>query len=568
MKKGPAGNGTLEQQLRLASGLVLIVFVLTHFLNHALGHISLGVMQAGQDLRYAVWHSLPGTVLLYSALFTHVVLALWRTARRGTLHIPKWQAFQLGLGLLIPFFLIRHIMGTRGSEVLYSTYVDYRHELSLLWPGSAIQQSLLLVIVWLHGMIGLHYWLRLHGWYKAVQPTLFALAVAVPLLALTGWIAAAQRLVAEGGTKINATPEQLARLSDYATAGIFLAYGLVGLTVAAYFGLKIWRRFGPMVSIAYIGGRTIKAHKGLTLLEISRLNRIPHMSVCGGRGRCSTCRTLVLAGGETLNEISAAEQGVLKRIHAGPGVRLACQIRPTSDLVVRPLIPSAKPLPPSAIHDRYRWGVERPIGVMFIDMRGFTRLTEGRLPFDVVFILNRYIDGMVRTIRHNGGMVDKVMGDGVMALFGVEVEFQAGLRQALATIVALSEEIDTINRDLANHLDAPLRIGIGLHGGQSILGRIGLDGRSGVESGLTALGDVVNVASRLEAATKEEGAFALVSHDVLATAGMEPTDIGTTRELFVRGRSAPLEVAAISDVTALAEALVAERDSAGIESAA
>lgn len=567
-RKGPAGQGTLEQRLRLASGLVLIVFVLTHFLNHALGHVSLAAMQSGQDLRYSLWHSWPGTAILYTALVVHIVLALWRTARRGTLFIPAWQAVQLTLGLVIPFLLIRHIMGTRGSEILYSTYVDYRHELSLLWPDNAFQQSLLLVIVWLHGMIGLHYWLRLHGWYRALQPALLAVAVAVPLLALTGWIAAAQRLVAEGGTKINATPEQLARLADHAATGIFVFYALVGVTLAAFAAMKIWRRFGPSISIAYIGGRTVKAHKGMTLLEISRTNRIPHMSVCGGRGRCSTCRTLVLAGGETLDEASAAEQSVLKRIHAGPGVRLACQIRPTADLVVRPLIPSGKPLPPSAIHDRYRWGVERPIGVMFLDMRGFTRLTEGRLPFDVVFILNRYIDGMVRTIRANGGMVDKVMGDGVMALFGVETDFPTGLRQALATIVALAEEMETVNKDLANQLDAPLQIGIGLHGGPSILGRIGLDGRSGVESGLTALGDVVNVASRLETATKDEGVFALVSHHVLATAGIEPTEIGATRELLVRGRAAPLSVTAIGNVATLAEALTGERTGGSLDTAA
>src|SRR5690606_34419360 len=278
----------------------------------------------------------------------------------------------------------------------------------------------------------------------------------------------------------------------------------------------------------------------------------------GGRGRCSTCRVHVLTGGENLDPPTPAERAVLKRVEAASGVRLACQIRPRTDLTVRPLIAADRPIPLSAMHDRFRWGVEQAIVVMFVDLRGFTRLTENRLAFDVVFILNRYIDGVVRSVRAKGGMIDKVMGDGVMVLYGVETDYTTAARQGLATVVAIVEELAVINRELESHLDHPLRIGIGLHGGPSILGRVGLDGRAGVASSLTALGDVVNVASRLETATKEEGAVALVSQAVFAAAGVPPEAVGRSLKLAVRGRAAALDAVAIDDVETLRAALAAD----------
>jgi len=195
--------------------------------------------------------------------------------------------------------------------------------------------------------------------------------------------------------------------------------------------------------------------------------------------------------------------------------------------------------------------------VMFIDLRGFTSLSEGKLPFDVVFILNRYVDGVVRIIGKNGGMVDKVMGDGVMALFGVEAPFESGVRAAVATISDLTEELQRVNADLAGHISTPLRVAVGLHGGTAILGRIGLDGKSGVASGLTALGDVVNVASRLEGVSKEENAMAAISSEIIEAAGLQINGNVTRRSVVVRGRQAPLDVICISETDVLRETLSA-----------
>lgn len=554
----PPGAGPLDQRLRLWSGLILSFFAATHFLNHALGNVSLAAMQWGQDLRYELWHSRPGTVLLYGAFLLHIGLSLWKVARRRTFHMSGWEAAQLILGLLIPFLLIPHVIGTRGAEQMFHTYVDYRHALTVLWPGNAVNQSLLLLIVWTHAVIGLHYWLRLRSWYGRLLPYLTVVAIAVPLLALTGWMTAAEREMLLGTARHNFKPGEIEQIYALSFRARLVIYSLITIALAVPIVRHLGERFARGITVSYLGGRSFKVVPGPTLLEISRMKGVPHMSVCGGRGRCSTCRVHVLTGGENLDPPTPAERAVLKRVEAASGVRLACQIRPRTDLTVRPLIAADRPIPLSAMHDRFRWGVEQAIVVMFVDLRGFTRLTENRLAFDVVFILNRYIDGVVRSVRAKGGMIDKVMGDGVMVLYGVETDYTTAARQGLATVVAIVEELAVINRELESHLDHPLRIGIGLHGGPSILGRVGLDGRAGVASSLTALGDVVNVASRLETATKEEGAVALVSQAVFAAAGVPPEAVGRSLKLAVRGRAAALDAVAIDDVETLRAALAAD----------
>ena len=134
------------QTWRLASGLVLFAFVLTHFLNHALGHVSLEAMQQGQGVRRAVWGSWPGTLLLYGAAAVHVGLALWKLVNRRTWRMPPWEAAQIALGLWIPFLAVAHVMTTRGLSAFYGVDPTYALELRLLWPARALMQSLFLLV--------------------------------------------------------------------------------------------------------------------------------------------------------------------------------------------------------------------------------------------------------------------------------------------------------------------------------------------------------------------------------------------------------------------------------------
>ena len=411
------GAGSLRQRLRLASGLVLFAFALTHFLNHAVGIVSLGAMEAVQDVRVAIWESLPGTALLYGAFAVHFVLALARTAARRTLRMPAVDALQLGLGLLIPIFLVDHVVGTRLLEAVFGVRSDYGHVLPRMWPDLALAQTILLVAVWVHGCLGIHQWLKVRPWYRRLRGVLGSLAILVPVLATWGWMEAARRQRLAGGPVEGLPPEAVA----WAMPAIEAADLLWVLAVAAVLGLVVARASGlfapARIEVRYPDGRIVRTAPGATLLEISHAAGVPHASVCGGRARCSTCRTRILWSATPLPPPRPAEEAVLARIGAPPGVRLACQIRPVGDIVVAPLLPARRGAVPAwRSDDPFHFGIERPVAILFVDIRDFTALSERRLPFDVVYLLRDYLETMSRAVARNGGYVDKFIGDAVMAI--------------------------------------------------------------------------------------------------------------------------------------------------------
>ncbi len=350
-------RGDILQKLRLVSGLILFTFVATHLLNHALGIFSVDWMQSVQQWRWVVTRSWPGTIILLGALVTHVGLALYKVAGRANFRLPRWEFLQVALGLSIPFLLLPHIVNTRIAHVFFGVNDIYVYELARLWPASAITQSLLLVIVWVHGCIGIHFWLRLYAPYRRVMPVLLAVAIVVPLAALGGFVVAGRGVAS--AIEVPRVFDSLKNVTHWPTAedGATLAwlrtlsrFEFAGLltVVAASIGWAYFARFvGPKVTIAYTGGPTIKTAQGPTLLEISRMYKVPHASVCGGRARCSTCRVRIDKGAATLPAPVFPEIVTLGGINAPPNVRLACQIRPTGNLVVTRLLKAATTGPES-----------------------------------------------------------------------------------------------------------------------------------------------------------------------------------------------------------------------------
>ena len=225
--------------------------------------------------------------------------------------------------------------------------------------------------------------------------------------------------------------------------------------------------------IGYPDGRFVEVTPGTSVLEASRLAGIPHASVCGGRGRCSTCRVRVRGEIHSIDPPGEDELRVLRRIGARPNVRLACQLRPRGAVEVTPLLPPFAHAADGRRRVDFAQGSEREIAILFADIRGFTALAEGRLPYDVVFVLNRYFAAMGRAVEAAGGRVDKFIGDGVMALFGIESGARAGCREALAAARLMSERLGELNLSLRAELDQPLRIGIGIHAGPTIVGEMG-----------------------------------------------------------------------------------------------
>src|SRR6185295_19547429 len=160
----------------------------------------------------------------------------------------------------------------------------------------------------------------------------------------------------------------------------FLA--LLGLALLVPAVRIVRRAAGARVEVTYRGGPTVRVAAGPTLLEISRMKDVPHASVCGGRARCSTCRVGIESGLQYLPRPGAAEAMTLAGINAPPNVRLACQIRPVRAITVTRLVaPSirvhrkAPPMPDIE-------SSERVLAVLFLDIRGFTSISEARLPFD------------------------------------------------------------------------------------------------------------------------------------------------------------------------------------------
>lgn len=532
---------------RLGSGLVLFAFVLTHYLNHALGHVSVEAMEAFQHVRRGFWRSAPGSFLLFGAAAVHIAFAILRVLRLRTWRIPLWEAAQIAFGFAIPILLAAHFAVTRGLSSSHGVDDTYTVQLRLLWPDLAIKQSLMLLVVWLHAMMGLHHWLKVMPFYNRAKPYLLVLAALIPTLALTGWIEGARDVAA----RTYATPPMTAAqfqagglMIGRAEAGVWIGFALclVGAVVMRLFDL---RRRGPLVT--YPGGRTVRGQAGATLLETSRARGMPHTAVCGGRGRCSTCRVLVVAGLEDLAPPGRLEAEALRRIGAPPAVRLACQIRPEHPIEVRPLI-RMRNIDAVDSAETYRWGVERRVTVLFCDLRGFTSIAERLYPYDSVFLLNRYFDVMSEAILRHGGGVDKFLGDGVMALFGVKPATAAGSRDALHAARAMLAALDDLNKEFAGSLSEPLRMGIGIHMGPAVLGRVG----AGPTMALTALGDSVNVASRLEELTKVYASSVVVSLATLQAARLKIPH-GEVHLAPVRGRQESLEVVAAAHLEGMVE---------------
>jgi len=549
----------VARRLRAASGVVLFAYVLTHLLNHALGLVSIAAMEAGRTWFLALWRNPLGTVLLYGALLTHVTLALRHLYRRQHLRMPAWEATQTALGLAIPVLIAPHIIGTRIEAALFGVHDTYARLLTILWvlsSANAGRQLLVIALAWVHGCIGLHYWLRLRPWYGRVAAPALGVAVLVPVLAGLGFMEAgreATALARDPARRATLLWDGGAPLSDAERATLTgLERGLIAVFVLALGGVataraaraSVQRRRGT-IRLTYPGNRLVSVPPGFSVLEASRQARIPHAAVCGGRGRCSTCRVRVVGPASAAPPPSEDEARLLRRLALPPDVRLACQLRPSGDIAVTPLLPAT-----AAASDAYAGAVQRgreqEITVVFADLRRFTSVAEHRLPYDVVFLLNRYFEAVGGAIARAGGLANQFTGDGVMALFGVNGDPTDGSRPALIGAREIVRAVHALGQSLANDLPEPLRIGIGVHVGPAVVGTMGY----APSLYLTAVGDTVHVASRLEELTKEHDCQLIVSDAVAARAGIDLTGF-PARDITLRNRRDPLKVRIVSDVEAL-----------------
>ncbi len=554
-------RGIGVRQIRLACGLVMFTYLVSHFLNHALGNISMDALADGVYYHTVFWQFLPVAIVFYTAALLHAGLGIWALYQRRQFRWRAIEPLQLVLGLSIPALIIAHIAGVRLGQTLFGhekLYPQVLYAQWVAWPYRILQMYAVLLIAWIHGCIGLYFWLRMRNFYQRAAPFLLAAAALIPTLAMLGLYQAGRSVIADsesaewraenlGPQQVGTAAEQ--KVLDSIVDDFLIGYlGLLGLVLAARGIRAIAERRGGMINLSYGNGRTIRVPRGLSVLEASLRYNVPHASVCGGRARCSTCRIRVIGDCSTLPKPSPREAFVLDRVGASdPSIRLACQLRPESDLSFFQLfMPHAISANAHASHP-HRIGQERYLVSMFVDMRGSTRLAEKQLPFDTVFIVNRFLAAVSQAVIECGGQPNQFVGDGQLALFGLAASPQVACRQALRAAAMISANVDELNQFLSHDLREPLRFGIGIHGGEVIIGDIGYRDHMV----FTALGDAVNVAARLQDMTKSIGCEAIASEEVRSTAGLAD-DALPQQEVTIRGRSEPMIVHVISEAKTLA----------------
>ncbi len=266
-----------------------------------------------------------------------------------------------------------------------------------------------------------------------------------------------------------------------------------------------------MTRISYEDGTVVDEEDALTILQISLKHGLPHVHDCGGHARCSTCRVMIHDGLANVLPRNDDERRLAELKGFEPDVRLACQTRVSGPVAIRRLVFDAQDAAIAVAEKGGSTGCEKPLAILFSDIRDFTPFSEANLPYDVVHILNRYFLAMGDAVLDHGGIIDKYIGDGMMALFGVDggppravclAAVRAGLR--------MLEKLAEFNGYLRQHFGVAFTTRIGIHYGNVVVGQMGHPRKSQ----FTAIGDAVNMASRIESAVKGTGANLLVSEAV------------------------------------------------------
>jgi len=552
-------RGIGVRQIRLITGLVMFAYIFSHFFNHALGVISYDAMEAWLWYHVMVWRLPLVNDTLYVAAVIHFSLGLWALYQRRHFRYTGAELTQLLLGLSIPLWLADHFGAERLTGALFDTPpFNYATALFAYWvsaPYNIAVQFISLTVAWAHGCIGLYFWLRLKSFFDWAAPYLLAAAILLPTLAMVGAHHGGREVaqLADDADwrkeNLQSIPAPQARLIKnivlvYFPIGYAAAIGLVFVAR----GVRSWReRRRGLVAISF-PDRQVRVPKGVSVLEACLRYGIPHASVCGGRARCSTCRIRVLGDISVLPPPAGREAHVLDRVGvaANPSIRLACQLRPDVDIGVIPILPASMNASLLRKGRRMNIGKERYVVSMFVDMRGSTKLAEARLPFDVVFLINRFLAAVSQAALDAGGQPNQFVGDGTLALFGLDVGPEAACRQALRAAAKVAANVEQMNRQMKADLPDPIRYGIGIHGGDVIVGDIGFK----EHTVFTALGDPVNVAARLQELTKSLDCRVVISEEVCDAAGIAPAALAR-REVAIRGREEPMNVCCVEDPAAL-----------------
>jgi len=261
---------------------------------------------------------------------------------------------------------------------------------------------------------------------------------------------------------------------------------------------------------------------------------VPIDHLCGGRGRCSTCRVFLFEGLSNVSERTAPEEKMAQKLDFPERVRLACQTTLSDSVRLRRLVlDKTDELLASQLGTPRLAGPagrEAQIAVLFVDVVGYTKMSEALPAFDVVHLLNRFFSRTDDVVTANAGAIDNYMGDAVLALFGLHDEPDPAL-SAVRSGLAVLEVAKNLSHYVKRLYGMEFAVRVGIDYGEVIVGIMG----AGDSARETVIGDTVNVASRLETANKDLGSDMLVSNAVHHLTQSSVT-FGARHELDVRGK--------------------------------
>ena len=365
--------------IRIVSGLVLFAFVTMHLVNVAFGLRSIEAMDDARPWLMAVWTNPLGSIVLTAAFLAHFALGLVAIYRRNTLRVSVTDGVQIVASLVVIPLLTPHVVGTAlaarfGIEPSFATLIPY----FWIWaPEEGLRQVLLLAFLWIHGCVGVVTWARVQPWWSRVGAFLHPFAVAIPVLALLGFVEAGNQAiqaldaapaiaadaatpaVAEAGSADETTPaepaDETSAEPQLSRAEILAFFSRVNWTVftlylgvlAAVLVARQVRLAGNRntIRIAFADGPSVSARAGLSVLEIAEQRNVAIAHLCRGRARCGTCRVHLTGGDAALPAPDREEAQTLARVGAAAGERLACQLRPGPGMleVERVLAPYVRP---------------------------------------------------------------------------------------------------------------------------------------------------------------------------------------------------------------------------------
>jgi adenylate cyclase len=294
--------------------------------------------------------------------------------------------------------------------------------------------------------------------------------------------------------------------------------------------------------VEFVGEKIVEITKEQSILDASLSAGILHFHVCGGNAKCSTCRILVIDGDNHLTAPSQEECFLKTQMHFPPSVRLACQTHLTGGPVkLRRIIQDVSDIGlyvgTAAGDSTQQLGEEKEMALLFLDIRNFTHIVENHPAFDVIHIIRKLFSSFQSRIETNKGKIVETMGDGIYAVFGYETTKEQSTQLAVLAAYSILTDLQVLNETyLIPHFEQKIDVGIGIHAGKVVTGSV----RIGTEDRSIVMGYAVNIASRLQNATKELNNDFIVSseiyHLLIDPSAHEP------KSIVVKGISSPLTV--------------------------